>query len=492
MTKVLLYDNSFTLPQDVSNLLGVNRFSDIYYRKRSLDQWISGICFTAGIKYIEIDGKKSGGEVIKQLGVIDVNHLVIMYLPAFIAFGCSEEDASLFLRKLSLTRSSLLISSEPESKSLDHMQIAVAVGELAHTILQSIGAGENLNDVIRSALDQIHLLDGDVSMIDMRDPLHFTDYLTSNFDVRYFNSIQSVNDFVVLKRSSDVDKLRREFQYYGLLPPDLQMFFIQPYDFSYDKSGASYKMERLFIPDMALQWIHGSLDETALKRFMDKIFYYIFLRRVRHVDANTAREVHYRTYKDKVANRIDQMKGKSEYKDLQPYIDTNFGGLDAMFTRYSKLLDKISTHAVSSDLVIGHGDLCFSNILYSKITGIMRFIDPRGANDNDDLYACPFYDLAKLSHSIIGNYDFINYGLYRLEIDAKLNINLHIDMGAPSWARIMYEERLHNAGFYPPMIRLFEVSLFLSMLPLHIDSPKKVLAFIVNANQILCELEQIL
>ena len=43
------------------------------------------------------------------------------------------------------------------------------------------------------------------------------------------------------------------------------------------------------------------------------------------------------------------------------------------------------------------------------------------ADGDDDLYVSPFYDLAKLSHSVVGNYDFINYGLYRVEIDADLD-----------------------------------------------------------------------
>lgn len=491
MTKVLLYDNSSFVPQDISNLLGVSRFSDIYYRKRSLDRWVSDICAAAGIQFVEIGGDRSARETIKQLGMFGARNLVVMYLPAFVAFGCPEEDAAVFLRKLSLTRSSLAVSPDAAVTSLEQLQVAVAVGELAQTLLQAAGAGESVSELLGGALEQMHPLEGDVAMIDMRDPLHFTDYLTSNFDVRFFNSVQTINDFVLLKRSSEVDKLRREFQYYGLLPPALQMFFIQPYDFSLEKGSASYKMERLFVPDMALQWIHGSLDELSLKRFLDKVFYYISARPVRQVSADVARAVHQDSYRDKVVARLKQLKAKPEYEKLRPYLDANFGGVDALFERYSRLLDRVGERAVSRDLRVGHGDLCFSNILYSKTTGLMRFIDPRGADGDDDLYVSPFYDLAKLSHSVVGNYDFINYGLYRVEIDADLQVHLQIEPGAPSWARGMFEARLRDAGFDPALVRLFEASLFLSMVPLHIDSPKKVLAFLVNASRILSELEQV-
>ena len=295
---------------------------------------------------------------------------------------------------------------------------------------------------------------------------------------------------MLLKRSSEVEKLHREYKYYSLLPLELQMFFIQPYDFSMGEGSASYKMERLFVPDMALQWIHGSLDKLSLERFLDKVFYYISTRTARQVSADKARTVHEAAYREKVVSRLAMLKAKPEFKKIKPYLDASFGGVDSLFERYFRILDQIGERAISRELRIGHGDLCFSNILYSKTTGLMRFIDPRGADDDDDLYVSPFYDLAKLSHSIIGNYDFINYGLYHLQIDASLQLNLIIDVGAPSWAREMFEVRLRKHGFDPEIIRIFEASLFLSMVPLHIDSPNKVLALLTNANSIISELER--
>ena len=52
MTVVMVYDNSIPVPQDISNLLGVSKFSDIYYRKRSLDKWVSDICAEVNIKFV--------------------------------------------------------------------------------------------------------------------------------------------------------------------------------------------------------------------------------------------------------------------------------------------------------------------------------------------------------------------------------------------------------------------------------------------------------
>ena len=119
----------------------------------------------------------------------------------------------------------------------------------------------------------------------------------------------------------------------------------------------------------------------------------------------------------------------------------------------------------------------------------MRFIDPRGANTEDELYVSPYYDLAKLSHSVCGNYDFINYGLCSLGLEKDLRVRLTLDNSSPLWAKSIFQKKLREIGYDPVLIRLFEASLFLSMVPLHIDSPKKVIAFLINAESILDEIE---
>ena len=121
----------------------------------------------------------------------------------------------------------------------------------------------------------------------------------------------------------------------------------------------------------------------------------------------------------------------------------------------------------------------------------MRLIDPRGADEADDLWVDPYYDVAKLSHSILGNYDFINQGLYDLTLDESLTPMLNLYIAAPlEKMQASFEEYLLRHGFHLPLVRLYEASLFLSMVPLHIDVPSKALAFLINANGILEKLER--
>ena len=140
-------------------------------------------------------------------------------------------------------------------------------------------------------------------------------------------------------------------------------------------------------------------------------------------------------------------------------------------------------------LVIGHGDLCFSNILYSREASVLRLIDPKGAQTEAELYMNPYYDLAKLSHSICGNYDFFNSDLFEITLNEHMQFDLTIDNDNTHFVNIFKEYLQKNELDYR-LVRLYEASLFLSMLPLHIDREKKVFAFVLNAIRILEELEE--
>ena len=70
--------------------------------------------------------------------------------------------------------------------------------------------------------------------------------------------------------------------------------------------------------------------------------------------------------------------------------------------------------------IISHGDLCMSNILWSDEMNIIKFIDPKGS---EYMMLDEYYDIAKLSHSIVGNYDQIIYENY---ISSCINIQMII------------------------------------------------------------------
>ena len=139
--------------------------------------------------------------------------------------------------------------------------------------------------------------------------------------------------------------------------------------------------------------------------------------------------------------------------------------------------------------MIGHGDPCFANALYNKSTKTLKFIDPKGALAEEELWTNPYYDIAKLSHSVCGCYDFFNNGLFDIKVAVDFSFDLEIPFDNKKYKTI-FKEKLTENRFDYLTVRIYEASLFLSMLPLHIDNPHKVLGFILNVKNILEEIEK--
>jgi hypothetical protein len=119
----------------------------------------------------------------------------------------------------------------------------------------------------------------------------------------------------------------------------------------------------------------------------------------------------------------------------------------------------------------------------------MKLIDPRGADTAVDLFTDLYYDLAKLSHSVLGNYDYINNGLFSVSVGSALDLELESETGDRSIEQELFRAKLTDCGFDERLTRLYEASLFLSMMPLHSDYPRKVVAFALTASRILDEVE---
>ena len=156
----------------------------------------------------------------------------------------------------------------------------------------------------------------------------------------------------------------------------------------------------------------------------------------------------------------------------------------------SSLCRKLTeTYIFNNISVIGHGDPFFANMFYDDRTKMLKFIDPKGVEKEEELWTDPYYDVAKLSHSILGNYDFIINELFSIQLNADLHLSLTVDNYMSKSYGELFLNKAEKAGFNPRIIRLFEASLFISMLPLHIDNQRHVLAFILNSIQILKEIE---
>jgi len=151
-----------------------------------------------------------------------------------------------------------------------------------------------------------------------------------------------------------------------------------------------------------------------------------------------------------------------------------------------EVMTHCSSLALSKKVLPGilHGDLCFSNILYDSRADMVKLIDPRAIDFNNEftLYGDISYDIAKINHSIIGLYDYIIAGAFSIETNGRLDFTLDIfqDERINRLQKSYLEETLLpnvTAQDYMPLTIL----LFLSMLPLHSDNKERQIALFANA-----------
>jgi len=269
--------------------------------------------------------------------------------------------------------------------------------------------------------------------------------------------------------------MKAEHDFWYLLPPPIQRHFVQPYEFEDDGTVASYRMERLGMPDASVLWTHGAFREDAFDDLLDRLFSFLRARPRRSVADAEAARARDALHGKKLAERVARLKTLPLWARLEPLLAAAHpGGLDAAVATHGRLRQRLRPTPYGH-LALGHGDLCLSNILYDPRTGLLRLIDPKGGTDLDSLYTDPGYDLAKLSHSLLGGYDFVAKGLARIEIGPDMAPTISIPDHDVLPHQATFRRRLATEGLDADTVRLDEASLFLSMLPLHADDPRRVL-----------------
>ncbi|MDO8901509.1 MAG: hypothetical protein Q7V15_09155, partial [Phenylobacterium sp.] len=131
------------------------------------------------------------------------------------------------------------------------------------------------------------------------------------------------------------------------------------------------------------------------------------------------------------------------------------------------------------------------NILYDSRVRRIKALDPRGlVGARPTLYGDSRYDLAKLAHSIVGRYDQIIAGRYRVSQNGDDYAIDFEDIPAQAWLQdALADMSVDGVGGLDTTVRAVMVSLFLSMPPLHADRPDRQRAFVANALRLWRDLE---
>lgn len=465
---VIIYDESQEVPDHVRALSGVNKYCDICCKYGELKKY-----FAHEASLLEVQTELLLKENTKNI-VYE-----IMQRPENSVFLCISSQV-LFQSQQALERLALL-GLYVEGNYSDPKHRIVILKDRA-SALRFFSTPQGIPGLQESICF-------DAYAKDIATPEVIGELLSENTPTRHFNCLNaSKNEFT--KSSLDAKKLKKEHDFYWLLPSDMQHWFVKPYDFRIKDGRGSYTMKRIHLPNVASLWVEGAFDKNQFEILIRRLFCFLESRTKHKKNIEELQTIRKNLYLDKVHSRFAQLRSWGKYQQLHNLYAGMTGGenLEELYSRYTLLFSSISEQTEMKEAVIGHGDLCFSNILYSRDTQEIHLVDPRGACTEAELFTDPYYDVCKLSHSILGAYDFIN--MHKCEIVANGDLHARLEhKSVPSWARQLFEQAAQEAGFDFRFVRLGELSLFLSMLPLHIDHPKKVLSFLLVARNIFNEIE---
>lgn len=327
-------------------------------------------------------------------------------------------------------------------------------------------------------------------LLDLSKIQDFLSYTSGSTSARHFNQVE-IDRFYCTKRSTDKAKMIAEYSFYSLVPENVRPWLVESFDFQDEGDFASYKMQRYYLADAALQWVHGAFDADAFSSFIDRLLFFISVCPKSVCAKNESAAMAQDIFVNKVRLRIKDFLSKEEGQHIDKLVKTAMPQLaiESQFKRYLNFYHSVEKNFVFDYKVLGHGDPCLSNILYDHHHHLLKFIDPRGAMCEKELLMHPLYDLCKISHSVLGDYDFINNGLYDIRLNESNQFFLRLTQSNQAEMKEIFIKRIKAIGIDIRTMRLCEVSLFLSMLPLHIDNPNKVIAFMLKANEIMDEVE---
>ena len=480
---ILIIDDSAPTEAEVMALLGIRRYTQLIRHRVRIGERLDAVAREVGFRDVWhlTDADDARHRLEDVVGCVAGQRFVIITTDIV----ASTEFLVHYLAKLGWLDGDHIISP---SSNREGCVAALGLRATRDFLTSRRGVSER-RDWLLKQMAELPPLAGD-ELASLRDLETFVSYLSGSFYVRAFNAMRATGG-TLTKTSGDREKIRKEHDFYYLLPARLQRFFVQPFELEVAEDSASYTMSRLAVPDAAVLWIHDAMTPQAMGGLLDGVFAWL-AERPRRRDPMAASESAEALYRGKVHSRIATLLDSEVGQRLNGLIanGTQAGSIQDLVARYEALLDAYwARHGKGDDVAVNHGDLCLSNILYDPRIHLVKFIDPRGATDESQLWSDPHYDLAKLSHSFLGNYDLVNHGLYTLTLGENLQLSLDLDH-APDAARAeQFIERVTRAGFDIERVRLYEASLFLSMLPLHSDDPRKLAAIVLVAIGILDELE---
>lgn len=321
-----------------------------------------------------------------------------------------------------------------------------------------------------------------------RDLGHIQTYFRSRRAIttaRSFNTLQA-DAYTIRKSSKDHAKMQAEAHWLEAIPPVVRSYCARLINVGQTDTVTFYETEYLYAPTLSELFVFSSIGRPTWRHILSSCREFLDACRVSKSPdprPGTGDTILAELATTKTFSRLERYQKETGFDIHRP---THLDGqpLPSLFRIAEEMAEAMDLRSGRQECVM-HGDFCFSNILYNSRAARVSVIDPRGyVHPNTmSIFGDTRYDLAKLAHSISGNYDKILADRYVLRRDASHDFAIAFEAGPNhAWMQSEFAEMQVDgicAGGLD--VRAATIGLFLSMLPLHNDRPDRQIAFIANA-----------
>lgn len=298
-------------------------------------------------------------------------------------------------------------------------------------------------------------------------------------------------------KTSEEDRLKGEAEYYLELPDDLKVFF--PRMINCDLTPPySMELELYAYDNLGNVMVSPSYHDDFWERTFDFLLGYInAYKESKSIPAN--REDSLLMFVDKTEKEYVKLMHEFDFfrsLRLQEEFVLNGKPLKSFNVIWGKIKEFIETKLIEDQFYYIHGDLCFSNILYgiNPITKdlILKMIDPRGVFGKTQFFGDPYYDLAKISHSCSGGYEYFIYDQFQVDVESNKFFLDFKNESNKNKINSKFVDLVEEYKFDYQKIKLIEGCIFVGMCARHYDSLERQKAMFITGLKILNEIYETL
>jgi hypothetical protein len=299
---------------------------------------------------------------------------------------------------------------------------------------------------------------------------------------RHFNSL-SVQNGVMTKRSADGRKMAAEAAWFETAPHALRLYQPQYLGRELDENGATlgYSLEYLPLPSLSDLFVFGELPARSWERILRSCGEFLDAAKGVSTPGGWSAHAAESLYLHKTLDRVELYARESGISLDAPW-RINGEPVPSIRRIIAHAWDRVISSSPGHESYV-HGDFCFSNILYDFRAQRIKVVDPRGLDGTGkpSAFCDARYDIAKLAHSALGLYDVLIAGQFDVRGSGH---SLELEFSprkAPPLETLLERLPLRGRPMRDWDVHPIMVLLFLSMLPLHGDVPRRQQGLLANA-----------